>query len=43
MRHVEIIPAANGAWLYTVCFNGRIVLVGLCTTRERAEAQARMA
>ena len=42
MKHVEIIPATNGAWLYAVYFNGRIAFVGLCTTRERAEEQARM-
>ncbi len=43
MKRVEILPATDGKWLYLVYFNGRIALIGLCITRERAEEQAKLA
>lgn len=40
MKHVEIMPAAAGLWLYLVYFDGRISVVGLSATRQRAEEAA---
>lgn len=40
MKHVEITRAAAGLWLYLVYFDGRISVVGLSSTPERAAAEA---
>ena len=43
MKEVFITLTRAGKWLYTVCIDGRVVLVGLSLTRDAAEAQAKMA
>ena len=40
MKHIEITPSCDGLWMYTVYINGRITIVGLSQSRERAERAA---
>ena len=40
MKRVTITPTRAGEWLYTVYIDGRVVVVGMSATRERAELAA---
>ena len=41
MRQINVYPAEAG-WFWELWIDARVVLVGWCETRERAELNARM-
>lgn len=43
MKRIVITPSRAGPWFYTVYIDGRVVVVGMSATRERAEVQAKLA
>ena len=43
MKQVVIVKTCAGRWLYTIYIDGRAVVFGQATTRERAEIEARVA
>ena len=43
MKRVSITPTRAGDWLYTVYIDGRVVVVGMSVSRERAELAAKLA
>ena len=42
MRRINVYPARSG-WVWELWIGARIVLLGWCETRERAEVKARLA
>lgn len=43
MKQIVITKTCAGRWLYTILIDGRVVIFGQATTRERAETEARLA
>jgi hypothetical protein len=43
MKQIIITRTCAGQWLYTIYVNHRAVVVGMCSTRADAEAQANLA
>ncbi|HYC48954.1 MAG TPA: hypothetical protein VED01_26045 [Burkholderiales bacterium] len=43
MKQVVITRTCAGQWLYTIYIDGRVVVVGMSSTRTRAEEEARLA
>ena len=43
MKNIVITRTCAGQWLYTIYIDDRAVVVGMCSTRAAAEAQASLA
>jgi hypothetical protein len=43
MKNIVITRTCAGQWLYTIYIDDRAVVVGMCSTRAAAQAQANLA